>query len=388
MPLLLAEGSWAGRCYTPLSMTSAGDDVALQPDVEGERPLFLAFVALVKSRGSRKGAWELLRNAELTDVPVKTFYQDVRREGLAAVAARVFVSAHLEAIRALVERPPPMPPRKVAVSTLANQYYCEMQVHLGTLHDVRVTSAELTAGAEGHARLEAEAEPITDEEVTRRIERGETMGLVELALAGDVDGVPLIGRADRVQLEGSRAKLLLEWKFSGRRDLYPTHVVQVEAYGRLLRESGFDTAGLVHAVAVIPRGGPKPENMAELLARRASEIAAVAPWGERRIASGDAMPDPLTGLGVRRLDANAYTLFVFPHDDRAADRDVSWALGYWKGARSPGRTSAPSRCRACPYNAAGLCEVALAPPDGRYKSRETTSREGDRVHLLVAASSR
>jgi hypothetical protein len=369
-------------------MTSAGHDVALPPDVEGERPLFLAFVALVLSRGSRKGAWELLRNAGLTDAPIKLFYQDARREGLGALAARVFVRERLEQIRALVADPPPLPPRRVAVSTLANQYYCEMQVHLGTLHDVRVTSAELTAGAEGHARLEAEAEPITDEEVTRRIERGETMGLVELGLAGEVDGIPLIGRADRVQLEGSQAKLLLEWKFSGRRDLYPTHVVQVEAYGRLLRESGFDTSGLVHAVAVIPRGGPKPENMAELLARRASEIAAVAPWGTRRVSPGTTMPDPLTGLGVRRLDANAYTLFVFPHDDQAADRDVSWALGYWKGSRAPGRTSAPSRCRACPYNAAGLCEVALAAPDGRYKSRETTTREGARVHLLVAAGPR
>jgi hypothetical protein len=360
------------------------DSEAIETPQDAERELFRAFVALVASRGSRKGAWELVKGAGITDQSLKAFYAHARKDGLEAVVTTLFIKDKLEAIRALVANPPPLPPKRVAVSTLANQYYCEMQVHLGTLHDVRVTSAELSAGNEGHARLEAEAEPITEEEVTRRIEVGEKMGLVELGLAGEVEGVPLIGRADRVQLEGSKARLLLEWKFSGRRDLYPTHVVQVEAYGKLLRASGFETSELVHAVAVIPRGGPRPENMAETMAKRAADIASVAPWGERKIASQGEMPDPLAGLGVRRLDSSAFTLFVFPHHEQAAERDVSWALGYWKGARAPRRTTSPSRCRACPYNAAGLCDVALTAPDGRYKSREMITRDGDRVHLLVA----
>ncbi|MFO0561434.1 MAG: PD-(D/E)XK nuclease family protein [Polyangiales bacterium] len=368
-------------------MSVESDPVQVPPEAESHAELFRGFVALVMSRGSRKAAWDLLKGAGLVELSLKSFYAQARKDGLDAVVSSLFVLDKLEAIRELVANPPPLPPRRVAVSTLANQYYCEMQVHLGTLHDVRVTSAELAAGNEGHARLEAEAEPISEEEVTRRIEVGEKMGLVELGLAGEVEGVPLIGRADRVQLEGAKARLLLEWKFSGRRDLYPTHVVQVEAYGKLLRASGFETSELVHAVAVIPRGGPRPENMAELMAKRAADLAAAAPWAERRVPTNSAMPDPLAGLGVRRLDASAFTLFVFPHHELAAERDVSWALGYWKGARTPSRTTSPSRCRACPYNAAGLCEVALSAPDGRYKSREMTTREGHKVHLLVATPS-
>lgn len=367
-------------------MSVETEPVVIPPaaESESERALYRAFLALVASRGSRKGAFDLLKGAGLIELSLKSFYAYTRKDGLHTVVSLAFTRERITLIQALVDNPPPLPPRRVAVSTLANQYYCEMQVHLGTLHDVRVTSAELAAGNEGHARLEAEAEPISEEEVTRRIEVGEKMGLVELGLAGEVDGVPLIGRADRVQLEGSKARLLLEWKFSGRRDLYPTHVVQVEAYGKLLRASGFETNELVHAVAVIPRGGPRPEGMAEMMAKRASEIAAVAPWSDRKITPSGAMPDPLAGLGVRRLDASAFTLFVFPHHESAAERDVSWALGYWKGTRKPGRTSSPSRCRACPYNAAGLCDVAISAPDGRYKSREMITREGNKVHLLVA----
>ncbi|MDP3279378.1 MAG: hypothetical protein Q8Q09_29580 [Deltaproteobacteria bacterium] len=345
--------------------------------------LFRAFVAIALSRGSRKGTWELLQARGLTELSLKSFYASIRRETLEQAIEICFVESQLENIRELVANPPPRPPRRVAVSSLANQYYCEMQVHLGTLHDVRVTSAELVAGSEGHARLEAEAEPITEEEVSRRMESGEAMGLVEMGLSGEVHGVPLIGRADRVQLEGSRAKLLLEWKFSGRRELYATHVVQVETYGQLLEESGFAIDELVHAVAVIPRGGPRPEGMAELMAARARDIASAAPWAARDIVESENMPDPLRGLAVRRLDANAFTLFVFPHDPNAARRDVGWPLKYWKRERSPTRTTFSSRCRACPFNAAALCEVALAPADGRYQSSRVIAREGRTIHLLV-----
>jgi hypothetical protein len=368
-------------------MSVESEPIQVPPEAESHAELFRGFVALVMSRGSRKAAWDLLRGAGLIELSLKNFTAQARKDGLLAVVRSLFVLDKLDAIRKLVANPPPRPPKRVAVSTLANQYYCEMQVHLGTLHDVRVTSAELAAGNEGHAKLEAEAEPISEEEVARRIEVGEKMGLVEFDLAGEVQGVPLMGRADRVQFEGSKARLLLEWKFSGRRDLYPTHVVQVEAYGTLLRASGFETSTLVHAVAVIPRGGPRPENMAELMAKRAAELAAAAPWAERKVRTNGAMPDPLAGLGVRRLDTAAFTLFVFPHHELAAERDVSWALDYWKGARAPSRTTAPSRCRACPYNAAGLCDVALSAPDGRYQSRAVITREGHKVHLLVSASS-
>ncbi len=369
------------------------DDPSHLPNLAADRAAFIAanaelyrdFVTIALARGSRKATWELLSTTGLCTEPLRWFYAQTRKDGLEPTVATFFTAETLVTVRAIVANPPPPPPPKIAVSTLANQYYCEMQVHLATLHDVRVTSSELTAGTEGHARLEAEAEPITPEEITRRMETGEAMGLVELNLAGEIDGVMVMGRADRVQLEGTTAKLLLEWKFSSRRELYPTHVVQVEAYATLLKANGFNIDNLVHVVAVVQRGRARPEKLAATMAQRAHEIASVAAWGTRPLRAASAVPDPLQGLGVRRLDSTAFTLFVFPHDARAAELNLQWALQYWKRERPPSHTHSPSRCRACPYNAAALCDVAVAPTDGRFRKREILTREGEKIHLLIAS---
>ncbi len=346
--------------------------------------LYRDFLRIALARGSRKATWELLSSAALCAEPLRWFYAQSRKDGLESTIALFFTEESLAIVRGIVANPPPPPPPRVAVSTIANQYYCEMQVHLATLHDVRVTSSELTAGTEGHAKLEAEAEPITQDEIKRRMETGEAMGLVELNLSGEINGVTIMGRADRVQLEGTTAKLLLEWKFSSRRELYSTHIMQVETYATLLKANGFNIDNLVHVVAVIQRGRVRPEKLAETMAQRAHEIASVAPWGTRVPGTSTGMPDPLQGLGVRRLDSNSFTLFVFPHHAPSAERHLQWALGYWKGERAPTHTTSPSRCRACPYNAAHLCDVARAPTDGRFRQREIVTREGEKIHLLIA----
>jgi hypothetical protein len=338
---------------------------------------------IVAARGSRRAAWELLTAAGLTEQSLRAFYALVRARGMDGALDAICTPERLPALRALVENPPPVP-RKVAVSTLANQYYCEMQVHLRTLHDVRVVSEEITAGAVGHAALEAEAEPISEEEVERRIAAGEAMGLVEMGLSADIEGITVLGRADRVQLVGSEARLVLEFKFSGRRDVYASHVLQVEAYGTLLAARGFDTRGLVHAVAVIPRGGVRPEGLAEQMAQLALESARAQPRPALVRAARQGAPDPLADVRPRRVDHDAFTLWVFPHEEAHASRHLGWALGYWKGTRPPEATTLPTKCRACPFNAAKLCDAAAAPPDGRYVARRVDGRRGE-VHLLMPA---
>ncbi len=342
--------------------------------------------AIVAETNSLRATWEALHHAGLFPEPVGRFYAAVRRYGVDGALDALFVPERLDAIRAFVDGPraPQLP--RVSVSTLANQFYCEMQVHLARSHSLRTENAELAAGAAGHAAFEAEAEEITPEEITRAITAGEPLELVEMPLVAELHGVRLVGRADRIHLEGRRARLVLEFKFSGRRELFPSHVVQVEAYGRMLDANGFNTDRLLHCVAVLPRGRKVTDGLAAQIAERALAAAGEGLSAvDTRPAS--AQPDPLAGLTTRRVDDEAFGLWVFRHHRARAERDLAWALQYWSGQRAPVGTGSRGKCKACPFNAATLCEAAKAPPDGRYAVKRTEGRYGV-LHVVQPAVAR
>lgn len=339
--------------------------------------------ALVSSVGSQRAAWEVLHEAGLFPDAAGKFYAAVRKYGLEATLDGLFTLDRLAIIRALIVDPAPFAIPRVSVSTLANQFYCEMQVHLARSHALRTESAELAAGAAGHAAFEAEAEEISPEEINRAITAGEPLELVEMPLSAEVHGVRIVGRADRIHLEGKRATLVLEFKFSGRRELFPSHIVQVEAYGRMLEANGFSTDRLVYAVAVLPRGRKVTDGLAAQIAERAFRAARDGlSMTDPRPPTG--APDPLAGLTARRIDDEAFGLWVFRHHRARVERDLSWALHYWSGRRAPEGTASRGKCRACPFNAATLCEAAKAPPDGRYAVKRTEGRYGV-LHVVQPA---
>jgi hypothetical protein len=343
------------------------------------------FYAIVAALGSPRAVWEALHGAGVFPEPVGRYYASLRRFGVETTLDALFTAERLPAIRRFVEGPRAVGPPRVSVSTLANQFYCEMQVHLARTHTLRTESAELAAGAAGHAAFEAEAEEITQEEISEAITAGEPLELVEMPVTAEIHGVRLVGRADRIHLEGRRGRLVLEFKFSGRRELFPSHVVQVEAYGRMLESMGFQTDRLLYGVAVLPRGRRVSDALARKIAEAAFEVArAGLSATDARPPSG--VPDPLSGLTVRRVDDEAFGLWVFRHSRQRVERDLQWATSYWTGARAPEGTMARGKCRACPFNAAELCGVSKAPPDGRYAVRRTLGRFG--VTHVVQPSSR
>jgi hypothetical protein len=96
------------------------------------------------------------------------------------------------------------------------------------------------------------------------------------------------------------------------------------------------------------------------------------------------MPDPVREVRARRVETDAFTLWLFPHDEALSARHLGWALGYWKGTRAPVPTPVAAKCRACPFNAAQLCDAARAAPDGRYVATRVEGRRGP-LHLLTTA---
>lgn len=257
-------------------------------------------------------------------------------------------------------------------SEIADQYYCEYKVHLGRTHpEVRVESLALDWGEANHAALASQAVPISPAEIERSIREGKKLALCEWTLEGVFRDVPIRGRPDFFAFEGTNAHLLLDFKFSGGDRPYRSQEVQAALYALLAESMGFATAALWYGIVLFPRRGArsnlegaartKEDRLRSLQAN--GTLAAICERGEetrKSLQPGRARKAIAEGTG--------WTLFLYRHDRAAAEKDLNWALGFWLGERAPVAEKRYARkCVACPFNAAGLCEQALAPAGDRFR---------------------
>jgi hypothetical protein len=258
-------------------------------------------------------------------------------------------------------------------SELADQFYCEYKVHLKHLHpEVVAQVPALEVGSAGHEALASVAQPISPAQIEEAIRTGKKLALCEWTLEGEVEGIRLRGRPDYLAFRGKKAELLLEFKFSHFRRPFRSQEVQTEVYALLAEKMGFDCEELCFGIVrlqpeeLIGVWGSFPkEELLRLLNAKGTldDIHYGCEGWRRRLLAGQLRPihSPL------RITALNWTAFLYRYDRPRAVADVAWALRYWRGQREP----LPERrlwrkCFACPYNAAGLCEFALSPPDPQF----------------------
>jgi CRISPR/Cas system-associated exonuclease Cas4 (RecB family) len=141
----------------------------------------------------------------------------------------------------------------VRASDISGQLCCEKKVELTLLPpEVRKATPELLAGQQGHEDLAAGAVPISPEELRQKLESGEKLLVRESLLFSDYQGIPIAGKPDLVDYDGLKARLLVEYKFSSKREPYPDHLLQLALYGLLLHLSKRDTTVLVGVLAFLP----------------------------------------------------------------------------------------------------------------------------------------
>ncbi len=235
----------------------------------------------------------------------------------------------------------------VPVHLIAEQLYCERKVDLALdFPDVERPTVELAAGTAGHEAIAAEVGPIEPAEVEALVEAGEPVRLHEYGFLGHVGEVPIVGRPDAVFLSGRMADLVLEFKFSTWRKPFPSHRLQVLAYGYLLGQNGYDVSRLVCGVLMLPPTAPRDTPVAEadyaVCAAHASHLAARRRPGGPEVA---ASPEAVAGG----------TLSLFPYDAAEAAKRLAWAVEYWQGRRAPGLADNPNKCRRCAFLEARLC---------------------------------
>jgi len=219
----------------------------------------------------------------------------------------------------------------LSASTISGQYYCEKKVELEYIHG-RVETEVKQQGSEGHENLTAGAVKSERVDLLRRIFNGEFLVYQEISFITKHEDVLLLGKPDAMVFQDGEPILLFEFKFSNSNYPYPSYHVQAGIYGLILSNLGFNVDRLYYALAMVPRHRRGDGSLFEGILSR------VADNGARE--------------AILEVDGSSVQVCKF-HREKA-EKDLSWALGFWKGERSAAPADNSNKCRSCEF--AQLCE--------------------------------
>jgi CRISPR/Cas system-associated exonuclease Cas4 (RecB family) len=238
----------------------------------------------------------------------------------------------------------------IPVSSIAEQWYCEKALDLQYQHpNVVFKLPGLDFGTVEHELISREAEPITKEELKKYIEDGRLLRLQETMFEGTYGNVLIRGIPDYVEIKDGKANFLGEFKFSKKKRIFKTHRIQLDTYGYLLYKNKIDIKNLFCGIAIFP--------LNEL--NQDEAINEVIKKMKRRLAT----------IRNKRLDKlffdepGSFGGYLYPFSLNEAKSNLKWAMEYWLKKREPVPTKKAYKCKACPYNVAGFCKVALAEAD-------------------------
>jgi hypothetical protein len=232
------------------------------------------------------------------------------------------------------------------VSVIANQWYCEKAIDLHYRHPkIDFFSPELALGTAEHELLSSEAKLLTEPEMKKLIKSGKAISLREVPFEGTFRGVKIKGYPDYVEIEGGNVLLVLDYKFSKHRRVFPSQRIQVDTYGYLLHRNKLNTKNLICGIAII-----SPELSSQFDIREDITVQTYALVSEMRRKKLDKVnypksPELFGGLMWFSLSR--------------AERNLNWAIDYWTSKRRPVPTTKAQKCGGCSFNSAGLCRFAL-----------------------------
>ena len=226
----------------------------------------------------------------------------------------------------------------VAVSSIAEQYYCEYKIeNKFALGEVPTEAKD--AGTVLHEEL-IPMEKISRKEFTKLVSE-EKPSLAVLNVWGTTGGLRVVGTPDHIIWAKGKPLWVVELKTT-RGDptpLWEDQEAQVRIYGLLLELMGFDCSGMRLAVVRIKAGELGEEEKNE--------------WALR-------VSDALLKEGVKELEAKyrgMMKVHLLKHDRNAAEKAVISKSRYWLGQREPAASASVGKCRACEYNS--VCAKSL-----------------------------
>lgn len=226
----------------------------------------------------------------------------------------------------------------VAVSSLAEQYYCEYKLEnefaLG-----EVPTETKDSGTALHDEL-MPMEEITSEEFVSLVEKkGPTLAV--LGVWGAVGRLKVVGMPDDIVWSGGRPLWLIELKTTrgNPAQLWEDQENQARIYGLLLDRMGFDCSVMQLAVVKL-----RSDELGE---------AEKNEWIQK--VSGALMEGKIRELESEYL--GKMKSYIFNHDLKRAEAAVLSRAGYWLEEREPISSTSVGKCRACEYRS--VCPKSL-----------------------------
>ncbi|HUU76846.1 MAG TPA: PD-(D/E)XK nuclease family protein [candidate division Zixibacteria bacterium] len=268
----------------------------------------------------------------------------------------------------------------VSVSKLADQFWCEMQLHLRLEHGI-IPTEEMIEGSNIHRSLEEELGPVIEVEVSTLEDsiityllqiytKLQTLLILnvtrELPVIGKISQIPCLGIIDQLEIittsDGEKKLVISDYKTrkSKRAPSYEQkrrNRVQLQVYWYLLnkmRNGDFNEEMFREYFNMPENISPSEELLAQLPVEH-KEILEKFP--------ADKLLSEVFEL-LHNLPEQSYELrAIYLHqEDRqevckdnslfhqeSFEVDMEWAIGYWKGERTPNSCSQQWMCNFCQF---------------------------------------
>lgn len=215
--------------------------------------------------------------------------------------------------------------RSVAVSTIAQQFYCEKAVQL-SIERPRAPTPEMLYGLAGHEAVASLGVALPHEEAIAEAVAARELPvcMYEFRIGWRHGDVTVLGFVDEAWFQNGSVALVAERKFSSSLYIHTPYHVQAALYCLGLGEMGFNTDDSRYRISVFKR--------------ECHDCARLRDGG---------CPGAAADARSFTCEQGACTIQEFPFDRDGALCDLNWALEYWTFEREAQPTSQPTRCLTC-----------------------------------------
>ena len=217
--------------------------------------------------------------------------------------------------------------RTVAVSTIAQQFYCEKAVQY-SIEMPRGPTAQMLSGIAGHEAAASQAIAMTQEQAIAEAvaAREQPICVYEFRIGWRHGDVTVLGFVDEAWFREGNVDLVVERKFSSSPAIHTPYHVQASLYCLGLGEMGFGTEHARYRISVFSR---RCHNCEQL--------------------EGGTCPGTAAEAQSYECEKGSCATREYPFDRDGTICDLNWALAYWTFDREAEPTTHAERCRYCRY---------------------------------------